>query len=81
MTNIEGDMYGRVSSISLITWAINPAALLVLGAFVDRLGAPPVVTVQGLLLAAFIFGIALAYPRVWRQHGAQIAQKARVDSR
>ena len=70
MTNVDRELFGRVSSIRLITWSLNPAALLVMGVFVDRLGAPPVVIAQGLILALFVAAIAVSRPGIWRvAHG------------
>ena len=66
MSNVDRELFGRVSSIRLITWSLNPAALLVMGVFVDRLGAPPVVMVQGLILALFVAAIAVSRPGIWR---------------
>jgi MFS family permease len=66
MTNVDPELFGRVSSIRAVTWSLNPASLLVLGVFVDRFGVSPVVAVQGVLLAVFVAAIAVSRPDVWR---------------
>ena len=71
MTNTDRDMFGRVSSIRLITWSLNPIALLGLGVVIDQVGAPPVVAVQGMVLASFIVVVALLYPVLWRESQAK----------
>lgn len=66
MTNVDQEMFGRVASIRMVTWSLSPAALLILGFFVDRFGAPPVVVVQGLLLAVCVLLAGLRQPQIWR---------------
>jgi MFS family permease len=72
MTHVDRELFGRVSSIRLVTWSLNPAALMVLGVFVDRLGAPPVVAAQGAMLTLFVVGIAVTLPSVWRGRVASV---------
>ncbi len=69
MTNVDRDLFGRVASIRMVAWSLSPAALLVLGYFIDILGVPPVVTIQGLVLAGFVLILALRHPRLWRSRG------------
>ena len=67
MTNVEREMFGRVSSMGLLTWSLNPIALLGLGILVDAMGAPVVVSAQGLVLLFFMAAIVVAYPALWRR--------------
>ena len=66
MTNVERELFGRVSSIGLITWSLNPIALVGLGIIVDAVGAPPVVAGQGVVLFLFMVAVVMIYPALGR---------------
>ena len=49
------EFYGRVSSIQQFTWALSSLAVLPFGVVVDQIGAPTVITINGLIIATFFF--------------------------
>jgi MFS family permease len=54
-------LYGRVMAIYGMTWSLMPLALLPIGALVDQFGVQVSVAASGLLLAAFVGGLALKF--------------------
>jgi len=64
--NAEDHLRGRVMSVSLMMWGLTPLGTLPAGAVADRLGVPPVVALQVLLLAAAFLAAMLLQPRMRR---------------
>lgn len=66
MTKVDRELFGRVASIRMLTWSLSPAALLILGFFIDRTGAPLVVSIQGIVLCLVVLVVGFMQPRLWR---------------
>ena len=65
-TNCDDGFRGRVMSMYMMMWGLTPLGTIPAGAVADHTGIPPVITAQGVLLAA-IFGVILVLkPRVRR---------------
>lgn len=60
------EMRGRVSSYMRLTWGLLPFALLPAGFLIDRLGAPLVISVSGLIAALFFLASWVLWPRLRR---------------
>jgi MFS family permease len=58
------EMRGRVSSYMRLTWGLLPLALLPAGFLIDRLGAPLVISVSGLLAMLFFLACWALWPRL-----------------
>ena len=63
----SGDQFrGRVISVSLMMWGLNPLGTLPAGAIADKMGVPFAVTLQGVLLVAVFLALGLLWPRIRR---------------
>jgi MFS family permease len=69
----ERGLYGRVMAIYGMTWSVMPIALLPFGALVDVFGVSAAVATAGLLVMAFISGVALLFSRYYL-HPHTVAQ-------
>jgi MFS family permease len=67
----ERAMYGRVMAIYGMTWSVMPIALLPYGALVDVFGVSVTVAGGGILVAAFIAGVALTFSRYYLRTPAE----------
>ena len=54
--------YGRVMSVYMLSWSLMPLATLPMTGLADAIGAPTTVAVAGLVVTAFIAGVAVLYP-------------------
>lgn len=78
-TNAE--FYGRVMSVNQLGFSLNMIAPLPIGIAVDRVGAPTVVGINGLLITLFVFGVATlvgSYRRLESEAPAEAAAERAV---
>lgn len=61
-TLVEPGFYGRVMSVYMLSWSLMPLTTLPMTALADAVGAPTTVAAAGLVVTAFIAGVALLYP-------------------
>jgi MFS family permease len=76
----EREFTGRVMSVYVLTWSLQPIAILPLSASADLVGARPVMVVVGLTIASFVAMVAVLYPG-YRRIGTPAAiavERARV---
>jgi len=64
--NAEDHLRGRVMSVYLMMWGLTPLGTLPAGAVADRLGVPPVVALEGLLLATVFLAVMFLQPQMRR---------------
>jgi MFS family permease len=71
----EREFTGRVMSVYMMTWSLQPFAILPITGAADAVGVRPVVTVVGIALATVVAGVALLYPG-YRKIGTPAAIEA-----
>jgi MFS family permease len=65
MLQTERHLYGRVISVTMMTWSVVPAVVLPLGLAVDRAGVSTTVATCGVALTVFLAGAAVTFPRIY----------------
>lgn len=58
----DREFTGRVMSVYMLTWSLQPMALLPISGAADLVGARPVVVVLGTVLATLVAAVAMLYP-------------------
>jgi MFS family permease len=58
----EREFTGRVMSVYMLTWSLQPMAILPITGAADLAGARPVVVVLGIALATIVASVAVLYP-------------------
>jgi MFS family permease len=71
----EREFTGRVMSVYMMTWSLQPFAILPITGAADAVGVRPVVVVVGIALATVVAGVALLYPG-YRKIGTPAAIEA-----
>jgi MFS family permease len=71
----EREFTGRVMSVYMMTWSLQPFAILPITGAADAVGVRPVVTVVGIALATVVGAVALLYPG-YRKIGTPAAIEA-----
>ncbi len=67
MIHSDPGLYGRVSSVNMMTRSFMPLSVLPMGALVDVFGAPATLGVSGVMLAMVIVAMGLAVPSLRRR--------------
>jgi MFS family permease len=66
MLNAAPELYGRVSSVNMMTRAFMPLVVLPVGALTEVFGAPATIATTGALLAVAIVLVGVVNPALWR---------------
>ncbi len=62
MTNAPATVRGRVMSVYLMCWGLQPLAAYPIGALADVIGAPSAIAIGSLIMLACVGGITIARP-------------------
>lgn len=63
MTNTDADVYGRVMGVYMIVQSIRAVSVMPVSALADAIGAPMTIGLAGAVVAVFVFGVAVLYPK------------------
>jgi MFS family permease len=66
LTRAPEEARGRVISLSMMTWGLQPLGLLPIGAASEAIGAPMAVAIGGAIVAVMGLGMLLVSPRLRR---------------
>jgi MFS family permease len=61
-TQVEPGFYGRVMSVYMLSWSLMPLTTLPMTALADAIGPQTTVGAAGLIISAFVAGVAVLYP-------------------
>jgi hypothetical protein len=59
---VEPGFYGRVMSVYMLSWSLMPLTTLPMTALADAIGPQTTVGAAGLIISAFVAGVAVLYP-------------------
>ena len=62
LLNTDSALYGRVTAVYMMTWALAPLAAAPFGALMDHIGGPATMMLIGCTLAVFVVGMTLFHP-------------------
>lgn len=70
MLQTDRQLFGRVMSIYMMTWALVPAAVLPIGFIADRIGVGATMFFSAVALTIFLAGLKLSMPQIFGQRPA-----------